>query len=175
MTRRAIEYVGCGLSGRRTSIRQALRHMDLVLDSGDDVRCVSWAGRQLSLGLSRSRAHAVYDIQRWPDLPPGITREIERLCAADGIVFVLDSQADCWERNVEALEALVADLGVVGRSLDEVPVVFQVNKRDVPGNWGVEAFLEGFSSKRCRHVESVATQGLGVLEALSAVMSLVEM
>ena len=46
------------------------------------------------------------------------------LAVADGIVFVVDSQAMREEANVERLERLRDDLRVEGRELSEIPILF---------------------------------------------------
>src|ERR1700692_1841835 len=54
------------------------------------------------------------------------------LKGVDGIVFVADSQKPMLEANVESLKNLRENLGEIGLSIDELPIVFQLNKRDLP-------------------------------------------
>jgi hypothetical protein len=91
----------------------------------------------------------------------------------DGVVFVADSQTGRREANLEALRQLRWLLEDAGRSVDQVPVAFQLNKRDVPAIDTVE-FMRGLlRTPRCGHVQSVATVGLGVMEAFAVLLGLV--
>ncbi len=59
------------------------------------------------------------------------TRKIV-LRGSDGVVFVADSQNSCAGLNAEAFENLKANLKDIGRTIGEVPLVVQFNKRDLP-------------------------------------------
>ena len=52
--------------------------------------------------------------------------------AADGVVFVSDSQAARADSNLESFENLKENLAEQGRDLALLPIVFQHNKRDLP-------------------------------------------
>ena len=94
------------------------------------------------------------------------------LCKADGFVFVIDSQEVCLERNIEQLVHLNRDL--LGRGVNPTikPVVFQANKRDLPYLSTMEFLRSKFTAKRCAYVESVATEGVGTLEAVALLCEL---
>ena len=70
---------------------------------------------------------------------PGQTfYEISRefiLKGVDGIVFVVDSQEDRMDANIESFEALERSLDRQGYDLPKIPLVFQYNKRDMPKAW----------------------------------------
>jgi len=53
------------------------------------------------------------------------------LNGADGIIFVADSSPERRQENLEALEATREALRAHGRELEDLPVVFQYNKRDL--------------------------------------------
>ena len=72
-------------------------------------------------------------------LKPLFKAHIEYLRVIDGIVFVVDSQLERREANLERLERIVADLGAVGRRDVELPLVFQLNKRDCPSASSISA------------------------------------
>jgi hypothetical protein len=93
------------------------------------------------------------------------------LRGVDAIVFVADSQ---WERvrdNVESFRNLEENLREYGLSLDDVPYVFQYNKRDLPNVAPVE-YLEFLLNRRARRVpffEAVAVEGKGVFDTLNTI------
>jgi signal recognition particle receptor subunit beta len=97
------------------------------------------------------------------------------LNAADGVVFVADSQWSQMENNVESLQNLHANLRTYQLQLAELPHVFQCNKRDLPGVAPLHYidFLLNRGSKRMPTFESVATTGVGVYETLNMVAKMV--
>lgn len=91
------------------------------------------------------------------------------LQGADGVVFVADSQQSQWEENRESLENLKENLASWGMALEEIPLVFQYNKRDLP-NLTQPADLAQLLAVGTRTAfEAVAIQGGGVLDTLRAI------
>jgi mutual gliding-motility protein MglA len=95
------------------------------------------------------------------------------LKGVDGIVFVADSQRAMLDANVESLKNLRENLGEIGTNLDEIPVVLQLNKRDLPNIAPVDMMLEALDPERkAEYVESVASAGTGVFETLKLISKL---
>ena len=95
------------------------------------------------------------------------------LKGVDGIVFVADSQAAMLEANVDSLRNLRENLAEIGLDLDDIPVVLQLNKRDLPNVAPVEDMLNALDpDRRFEHVESVAYTGIGVFETLKLISKL---
>jgi signal recognition particle receptor subunit beta len=95
------------------------------------------------------------------------------LKGVDGIVFVADSQRPMLEANVESLKNLRENLAEIGTDLDEIPLVLQLNKRDLPNIATVEMMLDALDpERRAEHVESVASIGTGVFETLKTISKL---
>lgn len=95
------------------------------------------------------------------------------LKGVDGIVFVADSQRPMLDANVESLKNLRENLAEIGTDLDEIPLVLQLNKRDLPNIASVEMMLEALDpERRAEHVESVASAGTGVFETLKTISKL---
>ncbi|HHS96279.1 MAG TPA: gliding-motility protein MglA [Chloroflexi bacterium] len=93
------------------------------------------------------------------------------LQGADGIVFVADSHPLQWEHNLRSFRDLrmqMADLGMDPRT---VPLVVQFNKRDLPNAVPVQAMHSLLSLDGTSTFESIATEGVGVLETLKAIMN----
>jgi signal recognition particle receptor subunit beta len=97
------------------------------------------------------------------------------LQGADGVIFVADSQARQLDENIASLQNLQANLIELEEDARSLPLVFQYNKQDLPGDliltpselddalnfWGVPSFA------------SDALRGVGVFETLKAVSELV--
>jgi signal recognition particle receptor subunit beta len=95
------------------------------------------------------------------------------LKGVDGVVFVVDSQIDRLEANLESLENLRYNLQEQGYDLDRIPYVVQYNKRDLPSIASVEELRNLTNQTRVPDFEAVATTGEGVFDTLKAVAKLV--
>lgn len=84
---------------------------------------------------------------------------------ADGVVFVADSSERREEANLQSRDDMVAALTGMGRSLTEVPVVYQWNKRDAADALPVSVLESMLNPEGAPSVEAVAFQGEGVMEA----------
>lgn len=92
------------------------------------------------------------------------------LKGVDGIVFVADSQVAMLEANVESFINLRENLAEIGTNLDEIPLVIQLNKRDLPNILPAAKIIEALDPQgRAEHVEAVAASGVGVFETLKAI------
>ena len=95
------------------------------------------------------------------------------LKGVDGIVFVADSQKAMLDANVESLKNLRENLAEIGTNLDEIPLVLQFNKRDLPNIAPVDMMLSALDPEHhAEHVESVANAGTGVFETLKLISKL---
>jgi mutual gliding-motility protein MglA len=95
------------------------------------------------------------------------------LKGVDGIVFVADSQMAMLDANIESLGNLRENLHEIGVELDELPLVLQLNKRDLPNIAPVEVMLNAIDpERRLDHVEAVAPTGVGVFETLKLISKL---
>ncbi len=87
----------------------------------------------------------------------------------DGLVFVADARAERAEANLAALRELRQGLAAYGRSLEQVPLVVQYNKRDLADPYAIEALHRRLGLGSTPVFEAVATQGTGVLQTLSTI------
>lgn len=95
------------------------------------------------------------------------------LKGVDGIVFVADSQVAMLDANIESLKNLRENLAEIGLVLDELPVVLQLNKRDLPSLASIEMMLDALDpDRRLEYVEAVAPIGTGVFETLKVISKL---
>lgn len=87
----------------------------------------------------------------------------------DGLVFVVDSRPEQAEANLASLAELRAALDSYGRSLDELPVVVQYNKRDESGPYAIEELHRKLAIPGAAVFEAVASEGKGVLQTLTTI------
>jgi signal recognition particle receptor subunit beta len=93
------------------------------------------------------------------------------LQGADGVVFVADSQARRFDDNFESLQNLQENLLAQGVDVRELPIVFQYNKQDLPGDL-VMTRAELDDALNFRGVPSFAADALhgsGVFETLKGI------
>ena len=91
------------------------------------------------------------------------------LKGVDGVVFVADSQSPALEPNEESLANLKANLEELGTSFEQVPVVFQYNKRDLRNILAVDRLQKALNPGGKAYFEAAAVHGLGVFETLKDV------
>ena len=95
------------------------------------------------------------------------------LKGADGIVFVADSQAPMLEANVQSLRNLRTNLEELGLDLDSMPMVIQLNKRDLPNVLDRDSMIDALDPERRFDVtEASAIKGEGVFETLKLISKL---
>ena len=95
------------------------------------------------------------------------------LKGVDGIVFVADSQTPMLDANVESLKNLRENLAEIGLNLDEIPLVLQLNKRDLPNILDKSTILSALDPQGIyEHTESSAVAGAGVFETLKLISKL---
>jgi mutual gliding-motility protein MglA len=96
------------------------------------------------------------------------------LRSVDGIVFVADSQWEKMEENVASFRNLEQNLQKQKLSVDQVPIVLQFNKRDLP-NVAPTPYLEYLLNNRKKRVQSfecIASTGVKIFSSLDAVTQL---
>jgi signal recognition particle receptor subunit beta len=91
------------------------------------------------------------------------------LKGVDGVGFVADSQSAAAEANVESLVNLKANLAELNVPLDQIPLVFQYNKRDLRNIQTVEQLTEALNRDNHPAFEAAALHGIGVFETLKAI------
>jgi hypothetical protein len=169
-----IVYVGTGLSGKTTNVQY------IYEQTAQDLRGKFFAGNTenertlffdfLPLGVGDVRGYKtrfhLYTI-------PGQTfYEISQqfiLKGVDGVIFVVDSQAERMESNLESFEILTRNLERQGYDPNKLPLVFQYNKRDLPSALPVKELEQTFNPGRKPSFEAVASRGDGVMETLQSV------
>ncbi len=94
------------------------------------------------------------------------------LRGVDGIVFVADSQASRFDDTTASFRNLMENLRELGLDGQDIPLVMQWNKRDMPDAVPVEQLEQALNANgEWKSFESVATEGTGVRETLREISS----
>ncbi|MCS7201623.1 MAG: ADP-ribosylation factor-like protein [Dictyoglomus sp.] len=174
-----IVYCGPGLSGKTVNLQQIYktvspeRRGELVSLATETERTLFFDFLPLEIGtvhgfklrfqLYTTPGQALYEASR---------KLILR--GADGLVYVVDSQKERLEENIKIFEALKKELSMVGYKFEEIPFVFQYNKRDLPNISSVEELNIHLNvDGKYPYFEAVAIEGIGVMETLKGIMQLV--
>ncbi|MBD3371594.1 MAG: gliding-motility protein MglA [Candidatus Coatesbacteria bacterium] len=173
-----IVYYGCGLCGKTTNLLYIHKKIaaeyrgKLVSLATETDRTLFFDFLPLDLGSIQgftTRFH-LYTV------PGQVHYDASRkliLKGVDGLVFVVDSQVERTEDNIESLENLKVNLRSQGYELDNLPMVVQYNKRDLPNIVPVEELERQINHRGDPSFESIATEGVGVFDTLRAVSKLV--
>jgi len=87
----------------------------------------------------------------------------------DGIVLVIDAQSDRIDENVACVRELRELLADYGRTIADVPLVVQYNKRDLADPYFMDELHRRLDLGDATVFESVATEQTGVLQTLSTI------
>lgn len=93
------------------------------------------------------------------------------LKGVDGIVFVADSQIKRLGENIGAIKDLFNDLEDLGFVPQDVPMILQCNKRDLPEIMPISTLKENLGLNGTPTFESVAIDGMGVLDGLKSIIN----
>jgi signal recognition particle receptor subunit beta len=95
------------------------------------------------------------------------------LKGVDGIVFVADSQRAMKDANVESVNNLRTNLAEISLKMEDLPLVFQYNKRDLSNILTVEELAQSLNPHGTyESYEACAVLGQGVFETLKAISRL---
>ena len=94
------------------------------------------------------------------------------LKGVDAIVFVADSQRLMMDANRDSMKNLEVNLTEIGLGLGDIPVVLQLNKRDLPDVATVEELNAALNPHQWPYFEASALSGQGVFETLTGVAKL---
>lgn len=173
-----IVYYGPGLSGKTTNLQYI--HSKVPQNTrGKLISLATEADRTLYFDFLPINIGTINDFQAKFQLytVPGqvyynATRKLV-LRGVDGIVFVADSQPDKMDENVESLANLEENLVEYGYNPDDLPMVIQYNKCDLPGVMTADELNERLNHKGRPFFQASATMGNGVFDTLKLIIKLV--
>lgn len=173
-----IVYYGPGLSGKTTNLQYVHAKVpgstkgDLISLATEADRTLYFDFLPINIGTINGFA-AKFQLYTVPgQVYYNATRKLV-LRGVDGLVFVADSQADKLDENIESLQNLEDNLKEFGYQVDDMPMVIQFNKRDLPGVMSVEELNEKINVRGLPYFEASATIGNGVFDTLKLIIKLV--
>ena len=95
------------------------------------------------------------------------------LQGSDGVVFVADSQVVMREQNSSSFQNLKENLKANKISFEEIPLIFQYNKRDLKEILPIEVLNKDLNPDNKPFFPTVGTTGENILEALHTIMKMV--
>lgn len=147
----------------RSDNRGELRHIPTALDP-----TVTYEQLPINLG-ELGGIQVRLQVSTTPGGPEHAPTRKQLLDQVDGIVLVVDSSPDRLEANLAAFDELRSSLSAYGRSLDDLALVVQYNKRDLADDFTLEELHRKLDLSGAAVFEAVATEGKGVLQALTTV------
>lgn len=112
--------------------------------------------------------HTVFKVQTVPGQAHAQYRRARELllAAPDVVVFVADSDARRMDANRHALDEVKEILVRGSRPLQQIPLIFQYNKQDVPNALRPEEITAELNPERAPVVLGEVVRGVGIIETL---------
>ena len=172
-----VVYYGPALSGKTTNLQVIHQLLDpdsrgrlMVLDTSDD--------RTLFFDLMPVffKTQSGFTVKVKIFTVPGqvmhnSTRRVV-LQGADGVAFIADSQKSLSKANNESWRDMANNLKINGLDINEIPMVIQFNKRDLPEVRSDEEIAEVGRKGKEPVFKAVAIKGDGVMETLEGILRL---
>src|SRR5215831_4925011 len=169
-----IVYYGIGYCGKTTNLQHVHKSIhpkargDMLSIATETERTLFFDFLPLDLGTVhgfRTRFH-LYTV------PGQILYERTRLAVLNGaevLFFVVDSQAEKFEENVQSIRELEVNLRRLGKEITRFPLVMQWNKRDMPSALPVPVLERYLNRRHVPSYEAIASAGKGVYATLRAI------
>ena len=173
-----IVYYGPGLSGKTTNLQYVHAKVPgntrgkLISLATEADRTLYFDFLPINIGTINGFA-AKFQLYTVPgQVYYNATRKLV-LRGVDGVVFVADSQPSKMDENIESLTNLEENLREYGYDMDDMPVVIQFNKCDLPGVLSVEDMQAQLNPKGWPCFQASATVGNGVFDTLKMIIKMV--
>src|SRR5579875_109154 len=169
-----IVYYGIGYCGKTTNLQYVFKSIDPKV-RGEMLSIATETERTLFfdfLPLDLGRVHGFRTRFHLYTVPGQILYERTRLAVlngADGIVFVVDSQAEKFEENIQSIAELEMNMGRMAKDLRNFPLIMQWNKRDMPNALPIPVLERYLNRRRVPSFEAIAADGRGVFATLRAI------
>jgi hypothetical protein len=171
-----IVYYGPALSGKTTTLERVhaktnpnMRGDMVSLKTRGD-RTIYFDFMQLELG-EISGLKPRFNVYTVPGQVYYVGTRKLVLQGADGVVFVADSQKHRLDANVESARDMVKNLRTLGLDPRGMPIVLQCNKRDLDSIAPVPVIRRQLGMTQFPTFKTVATEGVGVFDALKTIIN----
>lgn len=173
-----IVYYGPGMSGKTTNLQYIHQKVpgktkgELISLATDADRTLYFDFLPINLGAIQGFA-TKFQLYTVPgQVYYNATRKLV-LRGVDGLVFVADSQREKMDDNLESLHNLYDNLKEYGYDKNDLPIVIQYNKRDLPDVLTVPELEAALNPDGFPFFEAVAVNGGGVFDTLKHVIKIV--
>jgi mutual gliding-motility protein MglA len=174
-----IVYYGPGLSGKTTN----LQYLHSIFDPAKRGKLLSLATEAdrtlffdfLPIELGKISDFSIrFQLYTVPgQVRYNATRKLV-LKGADAIVFVADSQRVMSEQNIESLKNMQENLIENNINPDDIPLILQFNKRDLPNILPVDDLNKDLNGNmKYEYREAIAVDGKGVEDTFKRITKLV--
>jgi signal recognition particle receptor subunit beta len=168
-------YYGPGLGGKTTNLEYVHAHTrpdqrgKLIALETEAERTLFFDLLPMELGQFRDYRVRLHVCTVPGQIALDTTRKLV-LRNVDGVVFVVDSQEDRLEANIESIRNLELNLRLQGDDPDVLPLVVQYNKRDLRSAMPIDVLRsELLVPPGVVEIEACASTGEGVMETLKAI------
>lgn len=169
-----IVYYGAAMSGKTSNVRYIADHAQQV--ANNMLKLETRGSRTLYFDMVRltfgriGGYHTYFNLYTTPGQTVYITSRRLVLTGADAVVFVMDSQQTRLRDNAQSWYTLERQLLESDSSRHQMPIVIQLNKRDMPYVASREKLLSTIKATQYPVFEASAEQGAGVIETLQYVI-----
>ena len=172
-----IVYYGSALSGKTTNLQyihsrtNPSRRSELISLKTRADRTLFFDYLQLDLGEIKG-LRPKFSLYTVPgQVHYASTRKLV-LQGADGLILVVDSQRHRLPDNLRTWIELQKLITKMGHRMEDFPMVVQFNKQDLPEALPPDTLRGLLGSTGARCYPAVATQGIGVLDTLKAMIGM---
>jgi mutual gliding-motility protein MglA len=172
-----VVYYGPALSGKTTNLQALFQRIDasargrlMTLDTKDD-RTLFFDMLPVTL---RGPSGVTVKLKLY-SVPGQVMHESTRrlvLQGTDAVVFVADSRRSEAQSTAASWAEMLQNLRANGVDPEDVPIVVQMNKRDLPDARGPDEFHDLPGAESATFVPAVAVRNEGVVETFHVLLSL---
>src|SRR5919198_1655908 len=173
-----IVYYGPGMGGKTSNLQYI--HSQVPKDAKGDLLSIATETERtlffdfLPLDLGKVEGYKVrFQVYTVPGQPMYERTRVAVLTGVDGVVFVADSGRERFRENLQSMQEMSRILEALGRPLDQIPLVIQYNKRDLPDAVPVPVLQARLNPRGVPYVEAVASEGTRVLTTLREISKLI--
>lgn len=164
LIRLKIVYYGVSQSGKTTNLEKLSQREGLELlkldTQGEKTLVFDFTTKKVKLG-EHTVSFALYTVPG-QDIYKDIRLTVLR--GVDGLIFVVDSQRERLVENINFYNLLKADLLRLGKRIEDIPLVFQYNKMDLPNILSYQELEKNINLDGHPSACAAAIRGEGVYE-----------
>jgi len=170
-----IVYFGPALSGKTTSIKSLFSYFG---KSEDVMSIESTVNRTLffdygTVTFQNQDWHLKLHIFTTTGQDFYLITRLITLRAVDGVIFVLDSQKEVYDRNLLSWSELIS---YFSECFEDIPIIIAFNKQDLQNKFNPDKFLDEIKVNEFNNIDSRLTSaklGNGILECFENILRLV--